>query len=167
MKKYVPLISLSLIICLVIYVFYRSDKTVINQMVIALVSRDSYHHWKTIICDLLPLQDYFIYSLPEGLWVFCITITSSFFRINFLWYRVEAAVFPLTLAFGMELCQLLHICNGRFDWVDLLFSFVFWWVAFHFTEAGPEKRSLRLRASFNSLSCLFSYSIVYLAHVIN
>lgn len=167
MKKYIPLTGFSLLLCLFIYVFYRTEKTVINQLVIMLVSKENYHDWKTVINDALPLKSMIVYSLPEGLWVFCITLTSRFFRLSFLWYRIDVAALPLLLAVGMEICQLFHISKGRFDPADLLLALVFWWTAYVFTDTGEEQKSLRLTADFNSLSCMFSYSIVYFAHVIN
>ena len=79
MKKYIPILALCLSACLFIYVFYRTEKTLVNYIATALLSKEGYKGVKEIIVSVLPLKDIIIYSLPEGLWVFCITITSSFF----------------------------------------------------------------------------------------
>lgn len=166
MRKYIPLIGVSMLVSLFIYLFYRTDKTVINQLVLMLVSEHSYHYWKELVSESIPLKPIVVYSLPEGLWVFCITLTSRFFRLEILWFRLNIAVVPLILAILMEMFQLLHLSKGTFDPADLLFASVFWWAAYIHTDPGQELRNLRLKADFNSLSCMFSYSIVYLAHVI-
>ncbi|RYY56397.1 MAG: hypothetical protein EOO09_06815 [Chitinophagaceae bacterium] len=166
MKNYLPLIGFSLLTSLFIYVFYRTEKTIVNQLVIRLFSKESWQHWKTIVNEALPLRETIVYSLPEGLWVFCITLTSRFFRLSVFGYRIDVALVPILLAVTMEICQLLHLGNGRFDPMDLLIAALFWWVAYVFADTTEEKRELRLRRDFNSLSCMFFYGIVYLAHVI-
>ena len=166
MKKYIPLITLSLIICLFIYLFFRTEKTVINQVFISLFSKGAYYSLKTSIHEILPLKPFLVYSLPEGLWVFCITITSKFFYLNFGRIKVNLALVPLILAVGLELCQLFHVTNGRFDFTDIGFSFVFWLTAYAFTDIYRNNKNMHTGITFSNISCVFCYSIVYLAHVI-
>lgn len=166
MRKYIPLIVLSLLISLFIYLFFRTEKTVINQIFISLFSKGSYHSLKASIHQVLPLQPALVYSLPEGLWVFCITITSRFFYISLGRTRLNLAFAPLVVAVGLELCQLLQITNGRFDFMDIAFSFLFWLAAYMFTDTYGKEENLYTRMTLDSLSCVFCYSIVYLAHVI-
>jgi hypothetical protein len=73
---------------------------------------------------------------------------------------------PLIVAVGLELCQLLHVTKGRFDLVDIEFSFLFWLVAYVFTDTAREEENIRKKITLSSISCVFCYCIVYLAHVI-
>lgn len=166
MKKYIPIIALSLLICLFIYLFFRTEKTVVNQVFISLFSKEFYHHLKTSIHQILPLSPSFVYSLPEGLWVFCITITSKFLCVSIGRVNLNLALLPLLLAVGLELCQLLHLANGRFDFMDIGFSFLFWLIAYVFTDTYRMERNIHTGITFSNISCVFCYSIVYLAHVI-
>jgi hypothetical protein len=166
LRKYIPLVAFSLFICLFIYLFFRTEKTIINQVFISLFSKEAYHNLKTSIHTILPLYQPFIYSLPEGLWVFCITITSRFFYMRIGRIKINLSLVPLVVAVGLELCQLLHVTNGRFDFMDIGFSFFFWLVAYTFTDTGGKEENIRTRTTFNGVSCAFCYSIVYLAHVI-
>lgn len=166
MRKYLPLIAFSLFICLFIYLFFRTDKTVINQVFISLFSKEVYLQLKSIIHNTLPLHTSYIYSLPEGLWVFCITITSRFFYIRVWGKKVNLSLAPIAVAIGMELCQLLHILNGRFDFMDIGFSILFWFVAYKFTDTAEQEENILTKASLSGVSCVGCYGIVYLAHVI-
>lgn len=165
MKKYIPILALCLSACLFIYVFYRTEKTLVNYIATALLSKEGYKGVKEIIISVLPLKDVIIYSLPEGLWVFCITITSSFFYIKMQNRKLSLTLIPLLLAILMEVSQLLQFTNGRFDFMDILFSAVFWLLALCCTKSvsarEPVFRSFDARTAF----CVGCYSIVYLAHV--
>jgi site-specific recombinase len=165
LKKYLPLLAVSLFVCLFVYVFYRTEKTLINQFVIALFSRERYTGLKSSITSMLPLKNYLIYSLPEGLWVFCTTLTSSFFYVEVQNRKWRLEFIPILLALVMELFQLLHFTNGRFDVMDINFSAGFWLLALFYTRAECRKELLFQSFDIRTVSCMISYSIVYLAHV--
>jgi hypothetical protein len=167
LKKYLPLLAVSLFLSLFIYVFYRTDKTLVNQIFIALFRQETYTFLKTRVTLLLPLPDYAIYSLPEGLWVFCITITSSFFYLKVQERKLSLVVVPILVALVMETFQMLHFTNGRFDLMDIVFSTGFWLLALFCTRTNIDKEPLFQSVNSTNLSCVISYSIVYLAHVIN
>ena len=162
-RKYL-LMALSLLGSLFIYLFYRTQKTAINEIAISLLSESEYQALRESIRSALPLNDPTIYSLPEGLWVFCITLTSQSFYFKFRQLQLACVYLPPVVALGFELFQLLGITKGRFDVVDIAVSLLFWMLAqFLF----PKNREQDLLASFsfrNSL-CVLSYCIVYLAHV--
>lgn len=165
MKKYIPLIAGSLFFCLFIYVFYRTEKTLVNQVVISLFSRERYAGLKASITSMLPLNDYIIYSLPEGLWVFCITLTSSFFYLQVQNRKWSLVFVPILVALIMEILQLLHFTNGRFDVMDINFSIGFWILALFFTRANPGKEQLFQSFNTRTACCMLSYFIVFLARV--
>ncbi|AWH86435.1 hypothetical protein HYN59_15560 [Flavobacterium album] len=166
MKKYIPLLAVALLVCLFIYVFYRTEKTLVNQVVIALISRGRYHSLKTAIISALPLRDCIVYSLPEGLWVFCITLTSGPFYIRLKNYKLRLVFIPILIAVGMELLQLVHFLNGRFDLMDIAFSTGFWLLALLRTRNHLSEEPIFRSFDTQSVSCIVCYSIVYLAHVI-
>jgi len=165
LKKHVPLLAVSLFLSLFIYVFYRTEKTLINQIFIALFHRETYIFLKNRVTLLLPLPDYVIYSLPEGLWVFCITLTSSPFYLEVYKRKWSLVFVPILLALIMEIFQLLHFTNGRFDLMDIIFSTAFWLLALFYTRTNIGKEPLFQSVNITTACCISSYLIVYLAHV--
>lgn len=154
-------------ICLFVYVFYRTEKTLINQIVLACISRETFYSIKESVCSAIPLKEYFIFSLPEGLWIFCTTITSSFFFIEWKEKRYNLYLLPILIAVIMELLQLLRLINGRFDLMDLVFSIGFWMFALLLTrEVSMERQPLFNQFDRKFVFCISTYGIVYLAHVV-
>jgi len=164
-KKYLPFLTVSLFFCLFIYVFYRTDKTLVTRLFIALFSREQYSSLETSIRSLLPLPDFIIYSVPEGLWVFCITVTSSFFYVELKNKKWDLVYVPILAAILMELFQLVHLFNGRFDLMDINVSIGFWLLAIFCTRGNANKEPLFQTINTETIYCTVSYSIVYLAHV--
>lgn len=165
MKKHYWYIAPALIISLFIYLFYRTDKTLVNQIFIQLSSLKTYEDLKYSITNSLPLNKYIIYSLPEGLWVFCITLTSKGFYIKFFNRQIDCVLIPPIFAVGLELFQLLHLTNGRFDILDIAVSLLFWFLALKITQTKAQLENVFYAFNLNSAACLLSYCIVYLAHV--
>ena len=155
----------SLLCCLFIYVFYRTEKTLVNQFVIAIMSPDHYFSLKHAVNQVIPLNDYFVYCLPEGLWVYCITLISGYFYIDYGKLRLSLVPLPLLLAGIMELFQLFHLSKGRFDWIDLFFVAGFWLAGLFSISPDVEKQPLFKRFYSGSVLCVASYLIVFLAHV--
>lgn len=165
MKKHITLIVLSLLISLFIYVFYRTENTLVNKIIISIFSIDSYRVVKNSIISILVLNDYIIYSLPEGLWVFCITITSGFFYLELKNIRLSLVIIPLLLAIVMEFCQLFHFTNGRFDVIDIIFAIAFWLLALLVIGGNNAREPLFKTFDAKTVLCMCSYCIVYMAHV--
>lgn len=165
LKKNIPLLAVSLFVSLFIYVFYRTEKTLINQLFIWLFHQETYTFFKTRITHSLRLPDFVIYSLPEGLWVFCITITSKSFYVVVQKRKWDLIFVPILIALLMEIFQLLHLTNGRFDWMDIILSTGFWLLALLCTRTNISKEPLFRSVNTPTISCIVSYAIVYLAHV--
>lgn len=165
-RKYLLIIS-CLLISLFIYLFYRTEKTVVTGLFIGLVSDEMYNQLKASIVSHLPLNDLIVYSLPEGLWVFCITLTSNPYYISLGKRRLDGCYVPLIFCLSLELMQLLQMTNGRFDWQDIAVLFLCWLMALGYRHDGDEKQALFTKLTFSALICFGSYGIVYLAHVIN
>jgi len=167
LKKHYWYIFLALIVSLFIYVFYRTDKTLVNQVIIQLISFKTYQHLKLIITASLPLNKYVIYSLPEGLWVFCITLTSKEFYFDLFKKRINCVFIPLLFVVALELFQLFRITNGYFDFFDIGISLLFWLIAAKIIDTQQRLENLFHSLNYNNLFCVLSYCIVYFAHVIH
>ena len=165
MKKQYLFIVLSLLFSLFIYLFYRTAKTVVTEMFIWIVSADNYWAMRAHITKALPLSEHIIYSLPEALWVFCITLTSKNLYVRFGKREFNLIFAPLLFAIGLELFQLLHLTNGRFDFWDIGLSILFWVAGNYLVKHSGVKQNILSPFNKRSMVCLFSYLIVYLAHV--
>ncbi len=130
-----------------------------------MISEDRYLCIRSEVTSLLPIGGCLVYSLPEGLWVFCITLTSSFFYLEVGNKRFSLLFAPILLALGMELFQLMNVTNGRFDWMDIAFAFGGWVLALLQTRTKPGVEPLFRSFNVNTAFFMASYSIVYLAHV--
>ena len=164
MKKNYVLIGLSLLISLFIYVFYRTERTLVNELIIRLISVTTYKTLREAVAHALPLNDVIVYSLPEGLWIFCITLTSKPYFIRLYGWYLDCVYIPLVFCISLEMLQLVHITNGRFDWMDILVSVLFW-LPGRYGFNSDEKKHILTNINSRTLVCLLSYGIVYLAHV--
>ena len=166
MKAKYFLILISLIISLFIYLFYRTDKTIVNEIVIRLISFDSYLYIKEAVVKFMPLNKLVVFSLPEGLWVFCITLTSRSYYIAIYKWHANCVYIPIIFCVGLEIFQLFHLTNGRFDFLDIGVSFVFWVMAGFVFADRSIKQNIFAGLNSKAVICFATYSIVYLAHVV-
>jgi hypothetical protein len=165
MKRSTYLLIITLLVSLFIYLFYRTDRTVINTLFNFIFGTHNYQSLKGTIRFNLPLNEFIIYSLPEGLWVFCITLTSKdlYFRIGR--FEIHFAILPLVFVIGLEILQLFHITNGTFDFVDIFTAIQCWMIGYYLIEEENPKHYPLKQLNKRSVLCLMSYLIVYLAHV--
>ncbi len=120
---------------------------------------------KALVVGLLPLNEVIIYSLPEGLWVFCITVTSRSFYIQWQNARIDLDIIPLVHTIGLEFAQLSGVARGRFDRMDVALIVVFWFAArLGFQKCG-QKQNLLAHVNSQTIACFASYGVVYLSHV--
>lgn len=152
-------------VSLFIYLFFRTEKTVINEIFVSLISFEKYVELRKNIANMLPLNECIIYSLPEGLWVFCITLTSTSLFIKLGRIELNLLFLPLIFSIGLELFQLLHLTNGRFDFWDIGFSILFWTIANYMATNKSQSQNILNPFTTKSCICILSYLIVYLAHV--
>lgn len=165
MRTYYIYAFIALLISLFIYLFYRTEKTLVNEIFISLFSLHSYLQLKTSVQNSLPIRNAFVYSLPEGLWVFCATLISKHFFIDLNSIKIQCGYIPLVFAILLELLQYLNIRNGTFDFVDIVFSVVFWYIGYSFFNQHTKSEDIFKELTFERTLCFVSYIIVYLAHV--
>jgi len=163
--KYTLIVS-SLLVSLFVYLFYRTEQTVINHLVIATIGEAPYWVIRDWINQHIHLGPFGVYSLPEALWVLAITLLSKRYYLGLNRLKISLKFVPVLLVIGFEWFQFAHWANGRFDWVDLAGGIVFWVLGLLVLPEKEPKASLLAKWNFHGVACVLSYAIVYLAHVI-
>lgn len=166
MRKKYYYISVSLLLSLFIYLFYRTEKTVVNDIVIRIISFETYAALKKAVITVLPLNEIIIFSLPEGLWAFGITLTSKPYYIPLNKRRIHCAVIPPLFCVGLEICQLFNITHGRFDIMDIGLSVIFWAIGMCSFNDKSDGQNTMMPPNGRTMACFASYGIVYLSHVL-
>jgi len=163
MKKELS-IALALLVSLFIYAFYRSEKTLVNELIMLVLPLDTYREIRSNI-NVIPLTGLMVFSLPGGLWIFCATTLSKDFYVRIRTYKLRLFPVPILFAIGLEFCQLLQFTNGRFDCWDVVSYGIFFLLAYfsyQFQDPQENLMSPFTLRGFTYLICLLS---VYLAHV--
>jgi len=158
-------VVVALSISLFIYVFYRSEKTVVNELIIMILSFDTYAALKSNIVQTIPLSDSIVYALPGGLWVFCATALSQNFYLRMDGYEFPVVHVPAMFAVGLELCQLLRLTRGTFDFLDVLSFGLFWLLAVHSFKPDRSCQNTLSPFTVDGFICLACFFAVFLAHV--
>ena len=159
-------ITTALLISLFIYLFYRSERTLVNELAILFVPFDTYSTLKTLIGNALPLKEQVIFSLPGGLWIFCATVLAREFYLEVKNNRIQLSVVPVLFAIGLEFCQLLKLTNGTFDRWDIGFYLAFWLLGYSaFQPRDPAQKNMLSPFTLDGFVCVACFLSVYLAHV--
>ncbi len=158
-------VALALIISLFIYVFYRSEKTVVNELLVFFLSLETYGAMKSGIVGAIRLNEIIVFSLPGGLWIFCATALSQDFYIRIRNYKIQLYLIPILFAIGLEFCQLVHLTHGRFDLWDLVFYLIFWLLAFYSYRFRRLRQNPLSPFTIRGFSWLVCFLSVFLAHV--
>lgn len=152
MKKYALYITIPLCISLIIYLFFRSEHIVVNQIMYDLVSHQTHR-------ASFKLSDFLIYNLPQGFWVFSTTLISRNLYIK----KFNLAFLPLIFSFYIEFIQYFHLTNGTFDFWDLFTATIGFLVAYFFVDCPYKKEQLLCHFNFRTVLFSFSYLIVFLS----
>ncbi len=151
MKKYHLYILTSLVISLVIYITFRSDNIVINQILFK-ITPINYNYSSNI-------PDFIIYNLPQGFWVFSVTLISK----NLYFKKINLAYLPLFFSFYIELIQYLNLTNGTFDYWDLIAATLGFFISNNFIECPYKKQNILSKFNLRTIVFFFSYIIVVLS----
>lgn len=154
-------------VSLFVYLFYRSEQTVVNELFSFLFSSEFYFELKTRISETIQLPTFIVFSLPEGLWVLAVTLASKNLYTAYRNIVLQLSWLPIIFAISLEFFQLIGLTNGTFDWFDILSAFSFWCLGYFLNFSPSKKQKLFQTLDFNSLLCLATYLIVFLAHVSN
>jgi hypothetical protein len=101
-----------------IYFFYRGSSIIFNQ-ILSTFWLDCFF-CKDLIAVDFPLQEWIVYSLPGGIWVFVLSVIVQNNHIQFFNRRLPLDYLPIVYGIGLEILQFFHCTDGTFDWVDLL-----------------------------------------------
>lgn len=163
MKKYYIAVGVALLTSLFIYLFYRTEKTVVN-ILFDFLTNHQMNDIRNNVRQTFPLPSFIIYSIPEGLWVFSATLLSKNIYIRIVKLNFHLGFLPFLYAILLEFVQLFHILHGHFDWMDILFSTLCWLVAFYI-PSNIKATHISLQPSSNTFKLMFVYGIVFLSHV--
>ena len=100
------------------------------------------------------LPFWFVYSLPDGLWVYALTAF-----MGHVWSGSRASVSKIAclgagpvLGAGSELGQLAHLVPGSFDWTDLVFYLAAGALAVFAVARSNSKRSFNEKSNAEDLA---------------
>jgi hypothetical protein len=167
MKRAYSLAAVLLLISLLIYLFYRTDQTLVNMVLAQLIPADSYSEAKATISSRLPLNSILIYSVPGGLWVLATTLLTKEYHLKFFRYKVKVELLPLAFALGLEVLQYFNIVFGRFDWLDVAAYLVAFWMARWVLTKNYQSSSADILQPFTlqSVVAILAIIVVLMAHV--
>lgn len=163
-KKFNGLIIVLLFICLVIYIFYRPEGTLINIILNSIFSQELLLSFKESVRSAVPLNNAYIYSLPGGLWVFCATLLSYKLRTRLFQREINLEWLPVAFAVWLEVGQLIGLVKGRFDLMDLTLVVLFFLLAKIFL-GGSGQKQLSLALNRRSFKFILGFICVFMAHV--
>jgi hypothetical protein len=161
MKKIV--VVPALVASLFVYLFYRTHSTVVALMGSFVLGDHRFQTLRSAIRAEVPLDGFAVYSLPEGLWVLCLTFASVGLSLRVGRGHLPLAFLPPVYAVGLEFAQRAGMIRGRFDPADLLVSICFWAAGILLTRSDSAVRIVKRDRP--SMILAFCWSIVYLAHV--
>jgi len=89
------------------------------------------------------LPFWFVYSLPDGLWVYALTAFMGHVWSGSRWsvFKIACLAAGPVLGAGSELGQLARLVPGSFDWTDLVFYLTAATLAFFAVARSNSKRS--------------------------
>ncbi|MCU0437615.1 MAG: hypothetical protein MUC49_06840 [Raineya sp.] len=131
--------TICLLVSLWIYVFYRVEQIVVNRIIISITSPAFFKQVSLTIRNLLPLPNFVVYSLPEGLWVFAITIISGSQILKIGKIKLTMIYIPLIVACLIELVQYMRWSKGTFDILDIAVVWISWMLAYMFEKQNSTK----------------------------
>ncbi len=164
MLRYWLHIIVPLIICLFIYLFYRTDHTAINQLIL-FIAPEKYNYLKESITNTIALPHFVIYSLPEGLWVYSVTVACVHLYFPFLKQKIFLTIAPLIFSLALECMQYLEWINGRFDVWDIVSALSFSLLAMYIFKNHFPKYNIMQGVNFRMAVSVVCFAVVYLAHV--
>ena len=127
-KSYIIHVFLPTVFGATIYAFYRATDLWAYQLLIAFGFESPINHIRLLLAPTTAyLPSWFLFSLPDALWVYALTNC-----MIFIWqdsnslYRYAWCSVGIILAIGSEFGQFLGIVPGTFDLIDIIgYAFAF------------------------------------------
>lgn len=157
MTRYKISVIIPLIICLFIYTFYRAEETNVN-LLLKHVFHTDFQSIRIHVKEAIPLHSVVVYNLPEGLWLFSITLLGVNLFLRIRQRKIYLIYFPVIFVLLLEILQLLKITDGTFDLLDIAVSLAFWLLALVFcsTYAGALRELKNSSVRFVLFIIVFS-----------
>jgi hypothetical protein len=133
------------------------------NLLLKYVFRSDFQSIRAYISEAIPLHSVVIYNLPEGLWVFSITLLGANLFVRIKRRKIHLIYLPIVFVLILEVLQLLKITDGTFDLLDLGISIAFWLLAFVYCSTfGSSLKELKnTRARF--ILFIVVFSLAYLS----
>ncbi len=160
--KIISLILLGFSAC--IYIIFRTEQTLINQIFQYIFSKEALDNLRQSIQNYIYLPAIVIYSVPEACWIASLTLLGENRYIKVCKIKVYVKYVPLLLILWFEAMQFFHLLHGTFDWYDILLSAVAWAMSY-LSISRSEKQNIFTWDRLSFWSLIFVYSVVILAHV--
>lgn len=145
---------LPLSICLFIYLFFRTEDTIINKVVANFLPNINLN-------VSLNIADWIIYNLPGALWLFAFLSISIVKNEKGLLY----CLIPLSGALIIELMQYLSLTDGTYDVADVFF-YLAAWVLFMLIWRIQGNKIRWFRSAEKITKVEFSVLVIFFAIVI-
>lgn len=154
-----------LFFCVFIYVFYRTEDTLINLILLQLLPNSELLLFKETIRSTVAFPAWVIYSLPGGLWVFAASILARKLRLRIFSKNICIEWAPMFFALWLEFWQYVGIVKGHFDVLDILIVLIFGLTAMSVKK--PMQLSTQTLFPFHKRSTIFVFVFVcvFLGHV--
>ena len=159
------IIALALLSSLFVYLFYRTEQTVVNWVVIQFMGWDTFQEIRSGVNAKIGLTGFQVYSLPEALWVLSLTLLSKRYKVRFAAQEISLVFLPIILVLGFEFFQWMHWSNGSADLNDLWGALLCWALGMAVFPEREPKVYLAESLNIHALLCAACYAVVYLAHV--
>lgn len=103
-----------------IYLFFRTTDTVVYQIFQLIISDSSLIKIRDFLQEN-QTPSWFIYNLPGGLWIFAFANACFLFLSDRQCdYSKKIIAILFSIVCLLEFMQLIHLTDGRFDFLDLL-----------------------------------------------
>lgn len=103
-----------------VYLFFRSERLIMFEWLKSLGIKNGFDLLRENFVSINTyLPSWFIFSLPDALWVYSFTSAIILIWNNERKVAVTLLLIPLILGPGVELLQLLNLFKGTFDVIDL------------------------------------------------
>jgi len=120
-KKYIFFeVLLPLFLAAVIYLLLRPVDTVIYKIA-GLFRADDFINVIRESVNVSDFPEWCVYSLPGGLWLLAFQNTITWIKRFEGRWLIHSVLFASSLGIGLEILQSVHLTDGVFDWVDVLF----------------------------------------------
>jgi hypothetical protein len=166
MTKYKIGIIAPLIISLFIYTFYRAEETNVN-LLLKYVFHSDFQSIRIHVKDSIPLPSVVIYNLPEGLWVFSVTLLGANLFLRLKHRKIYLIYLPILFVLLLEILQLLKITDGTFDLLDIVIPSAFWLLAFAYCSTYVNSLRELKNTTVRFTLFIIVFSLAYLSDMNN